>query len=133
VPPTLNELLCAMLGIQAQPPKPQAHTSRLRRQSREDEAGAAGDAAPQEPDSGEQEALERQATADAEAEGKLLAKVLGDMVAGRTTLAKLTKTVEDRDLARRLLEMSTEFHRNRGILARLGLLPNSAQGEGGEG
>ncbi|MDA3962738.1 MAG: hypothetical protein PF961_18290 [Planctomycetota bacterium] len=123
VPPTLNELICALLGIQAQPPRPQAHTSRMRRKTPPE--GTALEAKGSEEVSPESEALERKSTQEAEAEGKLLLKVMRDMINGKTTLAKLTKAVEDRDLARELLEMSGEFHRNRGILARVGLLPDS--------
>lgn len=107
VQPLLSDLLSALLHVKRPPPTTQAHQGR--RQPPPPDAGTA------QPDSGP-------ATA-ATSEGATVARILRETLAGTSSVGRLARVLEDRDLAQRLADQSAENRRYRTLLVRIGLLP----------
>jgi len=94
--PRVTDMLGALLGVSAPAPKIEVHTSRIRRQTT--------------------------AATESEPPEVRLQQTLDDLIAGRASVAKLNRVLEDRELALQLYEMAAEHRRFKGILSRIGLL-----------
>lgn len=115
VQPLLSELLAALLHVQRPPPPTQAHAGR--RQTRAGSGPGRPDPAP--------------ATAST-SEGAIVARILRETLDGSSSVGRLARVLEDRDLAQRLADQAAENRRYRTLLVRIGLLPRQEDGDEAE-
>jgi hypothetical protein len=104
-PPLLSELIAALLGVAAPPPRPEAH---------------GGQRQPGEADPPASPPLARR---EGESELELVRRVLAAALDGQATAAKVRRAIDDEALANRLVELVEEHRMYRAILQRVGVLP----------
>lgn len=121
MPPLLSELLCTLFDVSSIPERPRAHT---RQRAAEEEATATPTDEPVtdlRSDTDPAEALDDDTA--------IIRRVLRAMLRGKATPAKVSRTLEDHDLAVELCRLSEENRRYRTMLAHLGLLPADQQSD----
>lgn len=111
VQPLLSDLLAALLHVRRPPPPTVAHAGR--RQAAPAAAATAADPSAPPP-----------------SEGATVARILRETLAGASSVGRLARVLEDRELAQRLADQAAENRRYRTLLVRIGLLPRPGDGEG---
>lgn len=110
VQPLLSDLLAALLHVRRPPPPTQAHPGRR-------QPPPAEPASPADP------------AAPPLSEGATVARILRETLAGTSSVGRLARVLEDRELAQRLADQAAENRRYRTLLVRIGLLPRQERDE----
>jgi hypothetical protein len=118
MPPLLSQLLCTLFDISSIPQRPQAHL----RTTTAELAQAEGGESAQTPAATDLRS-DTDPALSADDDTAIIRRVLRAMLRGEATPAKVTRTLEDADLAQELCRLSEENRRYRTMLSHLGLLP----------